>query len=88
MESSDYHASPIVSGFPMRPLLPRFAPKWQEKYPSRSPRRRNSTPSSILDYTQNPARHSSGPIIAGGKVVSGRSCMLRGGPETPDRIPL
>ena len=32
----------------------------------------------ILDYTQNPARHSSGPIIAGGKVVSGRSCMPRG----------
>ena len=29
----------------------------------------------ILDYTRNPARHSSGPIIAGGKVVSGRSCM-------------
>ena len=35
----------------------------------------------ILDYTRNPARHSSGPIIAGGKVVSGRSCMPRGGPE-------
>ncbi len=35
----------------------------------------------ILDYTRNPARHSSGPIIAGGKVVSGRSCMPRGGPD-------
>ncbi len=35
----------------------------------------------ILDYRKNPARHSSGPIIAGGKVVSGRSCMPRGGPD-------
>ena len=35
----------------------------------------------ILDYTQDPARHSSGPIIADGMVVSGRSCMPRGGPE-------
>ncbi len=35
----------------------------------------------ILDYRTNPARHSSGPIIAGGKVVSGRSCMPRGGPD-------
>ena len=35
----------------------------------------------ILDYRTNPARHSSGPIVAGGKVVSGRSCMPRGGPD-------
>ncbi len=35
----------------------------------------------ILDYRTNPARHSSGPIIAGGKVVSGRSCMPRSGPD-------
>ena len=35
----------------------------------------------ILDYTVNPARHSSGPIVAGGKVVSGRSCRPQGGPE-------
>ena len=35
----------------------------------------------ILDYTVNPARHSSGPIIAGGKAVSGRSCRPQGGPE-------
>ncbi|MCY4076761.1 MAG: PQQ-binding-like beta-propeller repeat protein [Acidobacteria bacterium] len=35
----------------------------------------------ILDYRKNPARHSSGPIIADGKVVSGRSCMPRGGPD-------
>ncbi len=35
----------------------------------------------ILDYTLNAARHSSGPIIAGGKAVSGRSCRPGGGPE-------
>ena len=35
----------------------------------------------ILDYTVNPARHSSGPIVAGGKVISGRSCRPQGGPE-------
>ena len=35
----------------------------------------------ILDYTQNPARHSSGPIVAGGKAFSGRSCRPWAGPE-------
>ena len=35
----------------------------------------------ILDYKVNPARHSSGPIIAGGLAVSGRSCRPSGGPE-------
>ncbi len=35
----------------------------------------------IVDYTTNPVRHSSGPIIAGGKAVSGRSCRPWGGPE-------
>ncbi len=35
----------------------------------------------ILDYTLNAARHSSGPIIAGGKAISGRSCRPGGGPE-------
>ena len=35
----------------------------------------------ILDYTKNPANQTSGPIIANGKVISGRSCMPRGGPE-------
>ena len=35
----------------------------------------------ILDYTNNPARQSSGPIIANGKVISGRSCLPGGGPE-------
>ena len=35
----------------------------------------------ILDYLENSATHSSGPIIAGGKAVSGRSCRPWGGPE-------
>ena len=35
----------------------------------------------ILDYRVNPARHSSGPIIAGGLAVTGRSCRPMGGPE-------
>ncbi len=35
----------------------------------------------ILDYLENSATHSSGPIIAGGKAISGRSCRPWGGPE-------
>ena len=35
----------------------------------------------IHDYKINPATHSSGPIIADGKVVSGRSCRPWGGPD-------
>ena len=35
----------------------------------------------ILDYTVNSARHSSGPIVGGGKAISGRSCRPQGGPE-------
>mgnify|MGYP000079495259 CR=1 FL=1 len=34
----------------------------------------------IFDYRVHPARHSSGPIIANGKIVSGRSCRPRAGP--------
>ena len=34
----------------------------------------------ILDYRTG-AKHSSGPIVANGKVVSGRSCEPEGGPE-------
>jgi alcohol dehydrogenase (cytochrome c) len=34
----------------------------------------------ILDY-RNGAKHSSGPLVADGKVVSGRSCEPEGGPE-------
>ena len=35
----------------------------------------------VLDYTVNPATQGSGTIIASGKVISGRSCAPRGGPE-------
>ena len=35
----------------------------------------------ILDYRVNPANQSSGPIIAEGKVISGRGCTPRGGPN-------
>ena len=35
----------------------------------------------ILDYRTHPANQSSGPIIASGKVISGRSCMPQGGPD-------
>jgi alcohol dehydrogenase (cytochrome c) len=34
----------------------------------------------ILDYRRG-AQHSSGPIVANGKVISGRSCEPEGGPE-------
>ncbi len=36
----------------------------------------------IFDYQVTPAGHSSGPIIANGKMISGRSCRPRGGPES------
>ena len=35
----------------------------------------------VLDYQKNPANQTSGPIIANGKVISGRSCTPRGGPN-------
>ena len=35
----------------------------------------------VLDYTVNPANQTSGPIVANGKVYSGRSCDPRGGPN-------
>jgi alcohol dehydrogenase (cytochrome c) len=35
----------------------------------------------IFDYRVNSATHSSGPIIADGRVISGRSCRPWGGPE-------
>ena len=35
----------------------------------------------ILDYTTNRANQTSGPIIANGKVISGRSCLPRSGPN-------
>jgi PQQ-dependent dehydrogenase (methanol/ethanol family) len=36
----------------------------------------------VLDYRTQPAQQSSGPIIAGGRVISGRNCGSEGGPET------
>ncbi|MCY4025543.1 MAG: PQQ-binding-like beta-propeller repeat protein [Acidobacteria bacterium] len=36
----------------------------------------------IFDYRVIPAGHSSGPIVADGKAISGRSCRPRGGPES------
>ena len=35
----------------------------------------------VLDYTVHPANQTSGPIVADGKVISGRSCDPRGGPH-------
>jgi alcohol dehydrogenase (cytochrome c) len=35
----------------------------------------------ILDYHVHPANQSTGPIVANGKVISGRSCMPGAGPE-------
>ncbi|MDA1092583.1 MAG: PQQ-binding-like beta-propeller repeat protein [Acidobacteria bacterium] len=35
----------------------------------------------VLDYRVNPAIQGSGPIVANGKVISGRSCSARGGPD-------
>ncbi len=35
----------------------------------------------ILDYRENPAHQTAGPIVADGKIVSGRGCMPEGGPE-------
>ena len=35
----------------------------------------------ILDYKENPAHHSAGPIVADGKLISGRSCRPLGGPD-------
>ncbi|MDP6581114.1 MAG: PQQ-binding-like beta-propeller repeat protein [Vicinamibacterales bacterium] len=36
----------------------------------------------IFDHDTTPTRHTVGPMIAGGRVISGRSCRPRGGPET------
>ncbi len=35
----------------------------------------------ILDYQVHPANQTSGPIVANGKVISGRSCAPKGGPN-------
>jgi PQQ-dependent dehydrogenase (methanol/ethanol family) len=36
----------------------------------------------IFDYDVTPTRHTSGPMIANGKVISGRSCRPRAGPTS------
>jgi len=36
----------------------------------------------IFDYKINPAKQGSGPMVANGKLISGRNCMPQGGPET------
>ena len=35
----------------------------------------------ILDYRTHPAHQTSGPIVANGKVISGRGCLPKGGPD-------
>ena len=35
----------------------------------------------VLDYRENPATQTSGPIVANGKAISGRSCMPAAGPD-------
>ncbi len=35
----------------------------------------------IVDYRENPAQESSGPLIAVGKIFSTRGCDPRGGPD-------
>ncbi len=35
----------------------------------------------IVDYSRHPAHQTAGPIIAGGKIVSGRGCLPQGGPH-------
>ena len=35
----------------------------------------------VQDYRERPAQHSAGPIIADGKIISGRNCLPKGGPE-------
>lgn len=36
----------------------------------------------IFDYKINPAKQGSGPLVADGKLISGRNCMPQGGPDT------
>lgn len=35
----------------------------------------------VTDYHVNPAQQTAGPIVANGKVISGRGCEPKGGPE-------
>jgi PQQ-dependent dehydrogenase (methanol/ethanol family) len=36
----------------------------------------------IFDYKTNPAKQGSGPLVADGKLISGRNCMPQAGPDT------
>jgi len=36
----------------------------------------------IFDYKTNPSKQGSGPLVAAGKLISGRNCMPQGGPDT------
>lgn len=36
----------------------------------------------IFDYKTNPSKQGSAPLVAAGKLISGRNCMPRGGPDT------
>jgi alcohol dehydrogenase (cytochrome c) len=36
----------------------------------------------ILDYRTNPAKQGSAPLVADGKLISGRNCMPEGGPDS------
>ena len=36
----------------------------------------------ILDYHTNPAKQGSAPLVAHGKLISGRNCMPEGGPDS------
>ncbi|MBN1239405.1 MAG: PQQ-binding-like beta-propeller repeat protein [Gammaproteobacteria bacterium] len=36
----------------------------------------------IFDYRTHPAKQGSGPLVADGKLISGRNCMPEGGPDT------
>ena len=35
----------------------------------------------VVDYRTNPALQTSGPIVANGKVISGRSCRATATPD-------
>lgn len=36
----------------------------------------------IFDYKVNPSKQGSGPLVANGKLISGRNCMPQGGPDS------
>jgi PQQ-dependent dehydrogenase (methanol/ethanol family) len=36
----------------------------------------------IFDYKTHPSKQGSGPLVADGKLISGRNCMPQGGPDT------